>query len=270
MSFGFDVITLFPGMFDAVSQFGVTGRALRNAIYQLHTWNPRDFTEDRYRTIDDRPYGGGAGMVMLAQPLDKAIDAAQARQQTAGIIKSRVICLSPQGRLLNHQMVMELGTLQGVILLCGRYEGIDERLIRRRVDEEVSIGDYVLSGGELGAMVLIDSMVRQMPAVLNDPDSARQDSFVNGLLDYPHYTRPEVYEGEAVPAVLLSGNHARINQWRLKQALGRTWSRRQDLLAHRNNQGMPPEEKRLLEEFKQNIETNAVKQGANHESDREN
>lgn len=268
MSFGFDVITLFPDMFDAVSRFGVTGRALRNGIYHLHAWNPRDFTGNRYRTVDDRPYGGGAGMVMLAQPLDRAIDAAQARQQAAGIRQSKVICLSPQGHLLNHQMVMELGTLQGMILLCGRYEGIDERLIRRRVDEEISIGDYVLSGGELGAMVLIDSIVRQMPAVLNDPDSARQDSFVNGLLDYPHYTRPEVYEGEAVPEILLSGDHARINRWRLKQALGRTWLRRQDLLEQRNiQQKMTAEEKKLLEEFKQNIETNAVKQGANHESD---
>jgi len=254
MPFEFDVVTLFPEMFDAIGKYGVTGRAKEKAIYRLQTWNPRDFTENDYRTVDDRPYGGGPGMVMLAQPLEKAISAAKARQAANGISGTKVIYLSPQGRLLNQAVVVELGKLSGVVLLCGRYEGVDERLLARQVDDEISIGDYVLSGGELAAMVLIDSVVRQMPGVLGDPESASQDSFAEGrpsLLDCPHYTRPEAYQGDAVPEVLMSGNHARINRWRLQQALGRTWLRRPDLLALKIEHGMTEEERKLLEEFKQ-------------------
>lgn len=260
MPFEFDVITLFPEMFDVIAKQGVTGRAQENGIYRLHTWNPRDFTENNYRTVDDRPYGGGPGMVMLAQPLEKAITAARARQTENGSGGAKVIYLSPQGRLLDHAVVMELGKLPGLVLLCGRYEGVDERLLAPSaglVDDEISIGDYVLSGGELPAMVLIDALVRQMPGVLGDAESASQDSFANGqagrlgLLDHPHYTRPEVYQGNVVPEVLMSGNHARINRWRLQQALGRTWLRRPDLLALRIEHGMTDEEKKLLEEFKQ-------------------
>ncbi len=222
--FQFDVITLFPQMFDAVTQCGVTGRARERGLYRLELWNPRDFTANSYRTVDDRPYGGGPGMVMMAEPLAKTIAAARGRQESAGVGEPRVVYLSPQGRLLDHGLVMELAGRSGLVLLAGRYEGVDERLIRRAVDLEVSIGDYVLSGGELAAMVVMDCIVRQLPGALGDADSASQDSFVNGLLDCPHYTRPEVYEGEAVPAELLTGNHAGIARWRLKQALGRTWS----------------------------------------------
>jgi tRNA (guanine37-N1)-methyltransferase len=229
----FDVITLFPPMFDAVAKFGITGRALEQALYQLALWNPRDFTTNNYRTVDDRPYGGGPGMVMLADPLEKAILAAKQAQREAGIESPKVVYLSPQGKTLTHQKVVALASEPGLIMLAGRYEGVDERLIERQVDEEISIGDYVLSGGELAAMVLIDSVVRLLPGALGDADSAAQDSFVEGLLDYPHYTRPEVYEGAEVPPVLMSGHHAEIQRWRLKQALGRTWLRRPDLLALR-------------------------------------
>jgi len=215
----------------------------------LQMWNPRDFTTDNYRTVDDRPYGGGPGMVMLAEPLAQAISAAKAAQGASGIAKSRVIHLSPQGRPLTHEVVKELlARDDGLILLASRYEGVDERLIRHHVDEELSIGDYVLSGGELAAMVLMDSLVRQIPGVLGDDASAQQDSFVNGLLDCPHYTRPEVYEGEGIPEVLLSGHHAEIEKWRLKQALGRTWERRPDLLAQRQ---LTKQEARLLAEYQQ-------------------
>ena len=188
----FDVITLFPQMFDAVTASGVTGRAREKGFYQLVAWNPRDFAHNAYRTVDDRPYGGGPGMVMMPEPLGKAVAAARQRQKSAGVNEPRVIHLTPQGRLLNHSLVMELAAEQGVVLLAGRYEGVDERVIAREVDTEISIGDYVLSGGELAAMVVIDSIVRQLPGVLGDADSASQDSFVNGLLDCPHYTRPEV------------------------------------------------------------------------------
>ncbi|HEX6829203.1 MAG TPA: tRNA (guanosine(37)-N1)-methyltransferase TrmD, partial [Burkholderiales bacterium] len=215
MALQLDVITLFPEMFEAVRRYGVTGRAAERGTYGIALWNPRDFTEDNYRTVDDRPYGGGPGMVMLARPLERAILAARARQAQAGVAGTRVIYLSPQGRLLDHSVVARLARLPGMVLLAGRYEGVDERLLRRQVDEELSIGDYVLSGGELPAMVLMDAVVRQLPGVLGDPESASQDSFVNGLLDCPHFTRPEVYEGEAVPAVLLSGHHAEIARWRL-------------------------------------------------------
>jgi tRNA (guanine37-N1)-methyltransferase len=245
----FDVVTLFPEMFDAITQYGVTRRAVEQGRFELQTWNPRDFTTDNYRTIDDRPFGGGPGMVMLAEPLEKAINAAKAAQAASGLAQSRVIHLSPQGRQLTHAVVMELlARNEGLILLASRYEGVDERLLRSQVDEELSIGDYVLSGGELAAMVLMDSMVRQIPGVLGDDASAQQDSFVQGLLDCPHYTRPEIYNGEAVPEVLLSGHHAEIEKWRLKQALGRTVERRPDLLAHRQ---LTKQEARLLAEYQQ-------------------
>jgi len=244
----FDVVTIFPQMFGAVAEAGVIGRAREKGIYQLVAWNPRDFALNAYRTVDDRPYGGGPGMVMMPEPLGKALAAARQRQRSAGVKMPRVIHLSPQGRLLNHQLVMELAAERGLVLLAGRYEGVDERVIAREVDDEISIGDYVLSGGELAAMVVIECIVRQLPGVLGDAESAGQDSFVHGLLDCPHYTRPEVYEGEAVPAVLLSGNHAEIGRWRLKQALGRTWQRRPDLLEKR---ALSDDERRLLEEFKQ-------------------
>lgn len=246
----FDVITLFPQMFDAVTASGVIGRAREKGFYQLVAWNPRDFAHNAYRTVDDRPYGGGPGMVMMPEPLGKALAAARQRQQSTGVKEPRVVHLSPQGRLLNHQRVMDLAAEQGMVLLAGRYEGVDERVIAREADDEISIGDYVLSGGELAAMVVIDCVVRQLPGVLGDAESASQDSFVDGLLDCPHYTRPEVYEGEPVPQVLLSGNHAEIRRWRLKQALGRTWQRRPELLLER---ALSDDERGLLEEFKQEL-----------------
>src|SRR5690606_18052406 len=238
----FDCITLFPQMFDAVAEYGITRRAREEGKWSLTLWNPRDFTTDNYRTVDDRPYGGGPGMVMLAEPLEKAIRAARARVPD---VPARVIYLSPQGAKLDHARVVGLTQLPRLVLLCGRYEAVDERLIRRCVDEELSLGDFVLSGGEIAAMAVIDAMVRQLPGVLNDAQSAMQDSFVHGLLDCPHYTRPEVYEGEAVPPVLLSGHHADIERWRLKQALGRTWLRRPDLLERRT---LSAEEQKLLAE----------------------
>lgn len=243
----FDVITLFPEMFSALSGFGITGRAQERGLYELNCWNPRDFAEDRYRTVDDRPYGGGPGMVMLPGPLEKAIVAAKARQQASVGSAGRVIYLSPQGRRLDHARVLELVAEPAVVLLCGRYEGVDQRLIERCVDEEISLGDFVLSGGELPAMVLLDSMIRQLPGALNDEDSAVEDSFFDGLLDCPHYTRPVLYEDMAVPDVLLSGNHAEIRRWRLQQSLGRTELRRPDLLEGR---ALSKEEFRLLEAFR--------------------
>jgi len=237
----FHAVTLFPEMFAAVTQSGIPARAMAAGLWSLGMWNPRDFTRDNYRTVDDRPYGGGPGMVMLAEPLEKALDAAQA----AG--GGKVIYLSPQGRKLDHAKVMELAGRQAMTLLCGRYEGVDERLLRRRVDEELSIGDYVLSGGELAAMAVIDAVVRQIPGALGGGQSAAEESFVDGLLDCPQYTRPEEYGGEKVPEVLLSGHHEQIRRWRLKQALGRTWLRRPDLLAARR---LNEEERTLLEEFR--------------------
>ena len=246
-------------MFDALTQYGITRRAAEQGRYVLRTWNPRDFTTDNHRTVDDRPYGGGPGMVMMAEPLAAAIKAARAIQNASGIAKSRVVYLSPQGRLLTHSVVKELTEMSadGLILLAGRYEGIDERLIRQMVDQEISIGDYVLSGGELAAMVLMDALVRQLPGVLGDADSAEQDSFVQGLLDCPHYTRPEVFNGEAVPPVLLSGNHADIQRWRLSQSLGRTWLRRPELLARRD---LTKEESGLLAEFQKEQDPNSKKE----------
>jgi tRNA (guanine37-N1)-methyltransferase len=236
----FHVVTLFPEMFAAVTHSGISGRALETGLWSLGLWNPRDFTKDNYRTVDDRPYGGGPGMLMLAEPLEKALDAAK---EAGG---GKVIYLSPQGRKLDHEKVMELAGGGAVTLLCGRYEGVDERLIRRRVDEELSIGDYVLSGGELAAMTVIDAVVRQIPGALGGEQSAIEESFVQGLLDCPQYTRPELYQGEKVPEILMSGHHENIRRWRLKQALGRTWQRRPDLLAARK---LSEDERTLLEEF---------------------
>ncbi len=244
----FDVVTLFPEMFAAVSDSGITRRALENGLWKLALWNPRDFATDNHRTVDERPYGGGPGMVMLAEPLEKAIGAAREAQRAEGR-SGKVILLSPQGAKLGQRKVMELREVQAATLLCGRYEAVDERLVRRCVDEEVSIGDYVISGGELAAMVLIDAVVRQLPGALGDAQSAQEESFVRGLLDCPQYTRPEVWparDGERVPEVLLSGHHAAIGRWRLQQALGRTWQRRPGMLAAR---GMTDEERKLLDEF---------------------
>ena len=244
----YDVITLFPEMFAALTGSGITRRAIDRGLYALEFHNPRDFTSDPHRTVDDRPYGGGPGMVMLAEPLTQAIRAARAAQQAALGRSGRVIYLSPQGRRLAQEVVLELAAEPALVLLCGRYEGVDQRLIDREVDEELSLGDFVLSGGELPAMVLLDAIVRQLPGALNTAGSAQEDSFVDGLLDCPHYTRPERYEDEAVPEVLLSGNHAAIRRWRLKQSLGRTWLRRPDLLGARP---LSKTELKLLEEFRQ-------------------
>ena len=242
----FDVVTLFPGMFDALTEHGITQRARSQRYFELVLWNPRDFAVNAYRSVDDRPYGGGPGMVMLAEPLSKALRAAKARQQSCGVGQSRTVYLSPQGKRLDQSVVEELSAADGLVLLAGRYEGVDERLIELAIDDEVSVGDYVVSGGELPAMVLIDSIVRRIPGVLNDAESASQDSFVDGILDFPHYTRPEVVDGRPVPPVLLSGNHADIRRWRLKQALGRTWRRRPDLLAGIQ---LDAEQALLLEEY---------------------
>ena len=226
----FDVITLFPEMFAALTQHGVTRRAHEQGRWALSTWNPRDFTTDNHRTVDDRPYGGGPGMVMLAKPLEQAIGAAKGRQQAAGLPVPRVVYMSPQGSALTHEKVMRLKDEPGLVILCGRYEAVDQRLLERCVDEEISLGDFVLSGGELPAMALMDAVVRQLPGVLNTDASAVEDSFVNGLLDAPHYTRPEVYDGVAVPPVLLGGNHAEIGKWRRERMLEATAAKRPDLL----------------------------------------
>ncbi|KGQ34430.1 tRNA (guanine-N1)-methyltransferase [Gallibacterium genomosp. 2] len=220
------VITLFPEMFKAITEFGVTSRAIKHELLQLHCWNPRDFTHDKHKTVDDRPYGGGPGMLMMVQPLRDAIQAAKAEAGDG----AKVIYLSPQGRKLNQAGVEQLAKNQKMILVCGRYEGIDERVIETEIDEEWSIGDYVLTGGELPAMTLIDAVARFVPGVLGKQASAEEDSFVDGLLDCPHYTRPEVLDGLVVPPVLISGNHEEIRKWRLKQSLQRTWLRRPELL----------------------------------------
>jgi tRNA (guanine37-N1)-methyltransferase len=246
-----DVITLFPEMFEALTRSGITRRALEEGRFGFKAWNPRDFTSDNYKTIDDRPYGGGPGMVMMAEPLDAAIRAARSRQSQLGIAAVKVIYLSPQGETLTDTLVRELAAEPGLVLVAGRYEGVDERLVRARVDREISIGDYVTSGGELPAMVMIDAMVRLLPGVLNDAESEKQDSFSEGLLDWPHYTRPEDWQGERVPEVLMSGNHAAIARWRRKQALGRTMERRPDLLEGRT---LSKEDARLLEEYRKEQE----------------
>ncbi|AAW85046.1 MULTISPECIES: tRNA (guanosine(37)-N1)-methyltransferase TrmD [Aliivibrio] len=236
------VISLFPEMFRSVTDFGVTSQAIKKGLLSIETWNPRDFTHDKHRTVDDRPYGGGPGMLMMVQPLRDAITAA--REASPG--KTKVIYLSPQGRTLNQAGVEELATNENLILICGRYEGVDERIIQSEVDEEWSIGDFVLTGGELPAMTLIDSVSRFVPGVLGDFASAEEDSFADGLLDCPHYTRPEVLDGKEVPSVLKSGNHKDIARWRMKQSLGRTWLRRPELLG---NLALTDEQELLLAEF---------------------
>ncbi|KFF67262.1 tRNA (guanosine(37)-N1)-methyltransferase TrmD [Pectobacterium brasiliense] len=242
------VISLFPEMFRAITDYGVTGRAVKNGLLNVQYWSPRDFTYDRHRTVDDRPYGGGPGMLMMVQPLRDAIHAAKAAAGEG----AKVIYLSPQGRKLDQQGVHQLATNQKMILVCGRYEGIDERVIKTEIDEEWSIGDYVLSGGELPAMTLIDSVARFIPGVLGHQASAEEDSFADGLLDCPHFTRPEILEGMEVPAVLLSGNHAEIRRWRLKQSLGRTWLRRPELL---KSLALTDEQTRLLTEFQREYQS---------------
>ena len=236
----FDVITLFPEMFQAMRQ-GVTGKAIDREQVELVLWNPRDYTQDTHRTVDDRPYGGGPGMLMMMEPVLAALK--QAREAASC---SRVVYLTPQGRRFDQQAAMQMAQTGGLILLAGRYEGIDERLVDCCVDEEWSIGDYVMSGGELPAMVMMDTIIRLLPGVLGHEDSAQQDSYMDGLLDFPQYTRPDQYEGRVVPDVLLSGNHESIRRWRLQQALGRTWIRRPDLLRQRQ---LSDEEQQLLEEF---------------------
>ncbi|OGU52108.1 MAG: tRNA (guanosine(37)-N1)-methyltransferase TrmD [Hydrogenophilales bacterium RIFOXYA1_FULL_63_33] len=231
----FDAVTLFPEMFDAVLDYGITRRALDRRLYRFKAWNPRDFTDDPHRTVDDRPYGGGPGMLMLAAPLDRALNAVH--QDLAGEnLTPWVVHFSPRGRPLTHQRVMELKEKSALVLLCGRYEGIDERLLQRRVDEEISLGDFVLSGGELPALALMDALIRQLPGALNDAESAAQDSFSHGLLDCPHYTRPEVWQDMAVPEVLKSGNHAAIAKWRHEESLRLTAALRPDLLKQAQKQ----------------------------------
>jgi len=243
----FDVVTLFPDMFQALTDHGVTGRAVKQEKVSIQCWNPRDFTHDNYQTVDDRPYGGGPGMLMKIQPLKDAIQAAKA----AAGGDAKVIYMSPQGRKLDQRGAEQLAQQQKLILVAGRYEGIDERLIETEIDEEWSLGDFVLSGGEMAAMTMMDAVIRLVPGVLGHELSAQQDSFSDGLLDCPHYTRPELYEGQAVPEVLLSGNHEKIRQWRLKQSLGRTWQRRPDLLEALE---LTNEQQRLLTEYLAELE----------------
>ena len=237
-----DVVTLFPEMVETLLRFGVTGRAVERGLLTVVTWDPRDDAHDRHRSVDDRPYGGGPGMVLKVQPVRDALRRARTAADPAG----RTIYLSPQGRPLTQDGVRELAGQSRLILLAGRYEGIDERLIATEIDEEWSIGDYVLSGGELAALVIIDAVTRLLPGALNDEESAIQDSFMAGLLDCPHYTRPEVIDGQPVPAVLLSGDHAAIARWRRREALGRTWARRPDVLAL---QALDHRDQQLLDEF---------------------
>jgi tRNA (guanine37-N1)-methyltransferase len=261
------VVTLFPEMFGAIVHYGITRRALETGLVALHCINPREFTEDRHQTVDHRPYGGGPGMVMAVEPLARAVAAAkdwlQSRQDSVdqesvdqdsvnrGRRRTRVIYLSPQGRRLDQAGVADVGESSDLVLIAGRYEGVDERFIQAYVDEEWSIGDYVLSGGELPAMVLIDALIRRVPGALGDAQSAEQDSFEAGLLDCPHYTRPEVYEDQVVPSVLLSGDHKKIERWRLKQSLGRTWARRPDLLEQLQ---LNDEQCALLDEYRREQE----------------
>ena len=243
-----NIVTLFPEMFLAVTESGITGRAVREHLLEVGLVNPRDFATDSHRSVDDRPYGGGPGMVMMTEPLGTAIRQAK-ETAPAG---SRVIYLSPQGRRLDQPGLEELARCNGLVLVCGRYEGVDERILESEIDEEWSIGDYVLSGGELGAMVMIDGIARLQPGALGHEDSAALDSFSEGLLDYPHYTRPEEWQGRTVPPVLLSGDHAAIARWRQKQALGRTWLRRPDLLEILS---LDEGQKKLLQEFIEEHET---------------
>jgi tRNA (guanine37-N1)-methyltransferase len=243
----FDVISLFPDMVSDAAGYGVTGRAIERGLVDLSVWNPRDYTHDKHRTVDDRPYGGGPGMVMKSQPLLDAIDAVKRHTVLAN---SKVICLSPQGRLLNQELLLDASCYDQLILVSGRYEGIDERFIQHACDEEWSLGDYVISGGELAALIVIDAVTRLIPGVLGDEESAKQDSHFDGLLDCPHYTRPEHSHIGDVPDVLLGGNHADIKRWRMKQALGRTWSRRPDMLGKVT---LSAEQDALLKEFRTEV-----------------
>jgi tRNA (guanine37-N1)-methyltransferase len=243
----FDVVTLFPEMITAAASYGVTGRAIERRIVSLSVWNPRDYTHDKHRTVDDRPYGGGPGMVMKYQPLHDAVK----RAKEAGSETAKVVYLSPQGKQITQTLLSEVCQLSQLILVAGRYEGVDERFVEMDCDDEWSIGDYVISGGELAALIVIDAVTRLLPGVLGDEESAQQDSHMNDLLDYPHFTRPEQLEGHSVPKVLLSGNHADIEQWRMKQALGRTWQRRPDLLKNKNLSAV---QEHLLQQFKSEVE----------------
>jgi tRNA (guanine37-N1)-methyltransferase len=236
------VVTLFPQMFEAIERWGITSRAIARGILSLDCINPRDYARDRHRSVDDRPYGGGPGMVMMVQPLSDAIHAARERIGAG----AHTVYLSPQGRRVDQAAIAALAERQRLILVCGRYEGVDERLLVREVDEELSVGDFVLSGGEVAAMLLVEATTRLLPGALGHEESARSDSFANGLLDCPHYTRPEVVDGLEVPAVLLGGDHEAIRRWRLKQALGRTWLRRPDLL---RDAELDDEQRALLDEF---------------------
>lgn len=239
----FDAITLFPPMFDAITRFGITARAHEQGLWSLACWNPRDFATDTYRSVDDRPYGGGPGMVMLPAPLVAAIGAARA----AGPAGRPVIALSPQGRPLDDARVRALARTPGAILVAGRYEAIDQRVLDRHVDEEIAVGEFVVSGGELPAMMLIDAIVRLLPGAMNDARSPAHESFADGLLDHPQYTRPEVFEGEPVPAVLLSGHHAQIERWRREQALLATWRKRPDLIERARAEGrLDADDERVL------------------------
>ncbi|MCK9605215.1 MAG: tRNA (guanosine(37)-N1)-methyltransferase TrmD [Methylomonas sp.] len=244
----FDVVSLFPEMVMNAAGYGVTGKAIENGLVDLAVWNPRDFTHDRHKTVDDRPYGGGPGMVMKYQPLLDVVDAAKLHAHS---VRRRVICLSPQGKLISQQLLQEASTSEQLILIAGRYEGIDERFIAEVCDEEWSLGDYVISGGELAALIVVDAVTRLIPGVLGDEESAKQDSHYDGLLDCPHYTRPEQSDLGNVPGVLMGGNHAAIKHWRMKQSLGRTWLRRPDLLEKIQ---LTAEQQALLSEFKTEVD----------------
>jgi tRNA (guanine37-N1)-methyltransferase len=250
----FDVVTLFPEMVGDAARHGVTGRAIERGIADLRLWNPRDYTDDPHRSVDDRPYGGGPGMVMKVPPLRDAIRAARADSP----LPAKAVYLSPQGLLLNQSALARFAESPRLILVAGRYEGIDERLIEAEIDEEWSIGDYVLSGGELAALVVFDAVARLLPGVLGHAESAVQDSHVAGLLDCPHYTRPEEVDGRRIPEILQSGNHAAIRRWRLKQALGRTWLRRPDLLGKFR---LDAEQQALLSEFQHELNSEQTRQG---------
>jgi tRNA (guanine37-N1)-methyltransferase len=242
----FGVVTLFPEMFESITRYGVTSRAIKQGLISVESWNPRDFTHDKHHTVDDRPYGGGPGMVMMIEPIKQALNQAKEHLKVQTSFSAPVIYLSPQGSVFKQEKAKQLSSLPAVILLAGRYEGVDQRLIDQCVDEEISVGDFVVSGGELPAMIVIDAVARCLPGVLGHEHSAQEDSFFEGLLDHPHYTRPEDEGGLMVPPVLLSGNHEAIRVWRLQQALGQTWLRRPDLLTDRC---LTKEEQRLLAEF---------------------
>jgi len=254
VKFTFDVITLMPEMYLALTNYGVVGRAFKEKNVDLHLWNPRNFSHNQHKTVDDRPYGGGPGMLMMADPIVKSVKAAKKRQDELGFSNSKVIHMTPRGKTLNHKLVESLVEESNLIFIASRYEGIDER-VNTFIDEEISVGDFVTSGGELPTMMLIDCMVRQIPGVLNDSESAIQDSFVNGLLDHPHFTRPEIYNSIKVPDILISGDHEKIRIWRLKESLKITWMKRPDLLAARL---LTKEETRLLNEIKNEQEQDSL------------